>query len=70
MAQQENETEGKDQIIIELRGTGYELADAVAKKGRHTHRCQAKLQDQARWHKDECERLHARVIAIEAQLVA
>ena len=47
-----------------------ELADAVVQRERHAKRCQAKLEDQARQHKKEQERLQARVAALEYELEA
>ena len=59
-----------DITIHKLRGTVDELADAVAKRERHGRMCQTESEYQVRWHKEEWERLHARVAAVEAQLVA
>ena len=69
VTQLESKMKGKDWMISELRDTVAELADAVAKRERCAPRCQAKSEDQAIQHKKECERLHARVTALEAELV-
>ena len=58
---------GKNQLIVELRGTLDELADTVAKRERCTWRHQANLEDHVRWHKEEWERL---CTIFEAELVA
>ena len=70
MALLESEMKGKDQMISELRGIVVELADAVAKRERYAQWCQAYAQDQGGWHKEELERLHARVAALGAELEA
>ena len=51
-------------------GTVYELAYAVAKRNRCAQRQQAESEDQMRQHKEEWERLCARVAALDAELVA
>ena len=63
LAQVHSEIKGKAQMIIELMDTIDELDDAVAKRGRHAQRCQAKLEDQVWQQKEEQERLCARLAA-------
>ena len=65
-----SEVDEKDKTICQLKGTVNKMADAAAQRERHARRHQAKLEDQARQHKKEQERLHARIVALQSKLEA
>ena len=70
VAQLEGEVYEMDKTVSKAKGKLSELSNAVAQRERCAWHCQAASEDQARQHKKDQEGLHARIAALELELVA